>query len=284
MHVSIAGGMENAPERSASLGCRSFQMFMGSPRSWRPPLDPDTAEGARSIAAFRERRGKLSGGVVAGHARYLINLLSSNVALRRKSLDMFLREAVLADRAGAEFFVLHPGQCTGSLAEAEKRLRNALREVLRNTGRVVVLLEGTAQRPDRPGGNLALLGGLAASDERLGLCLDLAHLVAQGYDFRHAGEVDRLLGDVKAACGLAGIRLLHGNDSKFPAGSFRDRHQHVARGALGKKGYLNILSRGVFRRLPWLLETPKTPKGSDRRNLRRLRQLAEEALTWTSIE
>ena len=36
-HVSIAGGIENAPLRARPLGCECFQMFTRSPRGGKPP-------------------------------------------------------------------------------------------------------------------------------------------------------------------------------------------------------------------------------------------------------
>ena len=41
-HVSIAGGIENAPERAANLDCECFQMFTRSPQGGKAPdLTPE---------------------------------------------------------------------------------------------------------------------------------------------------------------------------------------------------------------------------------------------------
>jgi len=36
-HVSIAGGIQNAPQRAADLGCEVFQIFSRSPRGGAAP-------------------------------------------------------------------------------------------------------------------------------------------------------------------------------------------------------------------------------------------------------
>lgn len=39
-HVSIAGGLYNAPERAHALGCETFQMFTRSPQGGKvTPID-----------------------------------------------------------------------------------------------------------------------------------------------------------------------------------------------------------------------------------------------------
>jgi len=39
-HVSIAGGIDKAPERAAQIGCEVFQMFTRSPQGgWVAPLN-----------------------------------------------------------------------------------------------------------------------------------------------------------------------------------------------------------------------------------------------------
>ena len=37
LHVSIAGGVFNAPGNAAAFGCEVFQMFTRSPRGGKPP-------------------------------------------------------------------------------------------------------------------------------------------------------------------------------------------------------------------------------------------------------
>ena len=53
-HVSIAGGVENAPLNAHKIGARAFALFTKNQRQWQAkPLTPE------SIAAFRENLQKV---------------------------------------------------------------------------------------------------------------------------------------------------------------------------------------------------------------------------------
>jgi len=78
--------------------------------------------------------------------------------------------------------------------------------------------------------------------------------------------------------------VFHLNDSKKPLGSRVDRHEHIGQGALGLEPFRRIVNDPRFRRVPMLLETPKTEGRSptqiqidplDERNLTTLRRLIE---------
>ena len=44
-HISIAGGVFNAPENAHRIGCECFQLFTRSPRGGQPkPLTPDVVK------------------------------------------------------------------------------------------------------------------------------------------------------------------------------------------------------------------------------------------------
>ncbi|MEM6315995.1 MAG: deoxyribonuclease IV, partial [Planctomycetota bacterium] len=112
--------------------------------------------------------------------------------------------------------------------------------------------------------------------ERLGVCLDTAHLFAAGYDFRgkkfpvfwkHLGET----------IGHDAIKVMHLNDSKKPLGSRVDRHEHIGLGEIGDEGFAPWLKKRALKKVPKILETPKaeTEGGEDwdAVNLRRLKGL-----------
>jgi deoxyribonuclease IV len=80
-------------------------------------------------------------------------------------------------------------------------------------------------------------------------------------------EFDRWLG-------LEALKVIHLNDSRFPRGSRRDRHQHIGEGQLGLDGFVHLLTDPRLDGLPGLLETPKSDDlHEDRENLARLRAL-----------
>jgi deoxyribonuclease-4 len=89
-HVSIAGGVENAPGNAERIGAKAFAMFTKNQRQWQaPPL------GERSIKAFRENlmRVGIKREHVLPHDGYLINLGNPDPEKRQTSLNAFIDEA-----------------------------------------------------------------------------------------------------------------------------------------------------------------------------------------------
>jgi len=75
--------------------------------------------------------------------------------------------------------------------------------------------------------------------------------------------------------GLRNLAALHVNDSKKPKGSRVDRHEHIGRGAIGRRGFRNLMTDPRLASIPKFLETPKDETlALDRRNLATLRRLA----------
>lgn len=276
-HVSSAGGVSRAPARGAELGATVIQLFTKPVHRWaEPPLAPDEA------AAFRRER-TAAGLVVAGaHDSYLINLATSDPALRRRSRASFEAELRRAADLGLDFVVTHPGNATdGERDSAIARNAEAIAEALAAVpGSFRVLLEGTAGQGSALGATFEELARLldaipAERAPRVGVCLDTAHLWAAGYDL-----VDAFEGVFRAfdeSVGLGRLGLLHLNDSRGRRGSRLDRHEHIGRGALGDAPFRRIMNDPRFAGVPKVLETPKgdDPTRWDRRNLRRLRSLVD---------
>jgi deoxyribonuclease-4 len=75
---------------------------------------------------------------------------------------------------------------------------------------------------------------------------------------------------------LDNVGAFHLNDSKKPLGSRVDRHQHIGEGELGLEPFRFLLNDERFKRVPKVLETPKTVETeSDRKNMAALRGLIE---------
>ena len=86
-HVSIAGGIENAPLRARQLGCECFQMFTRSPRGGKPPELED-----RLLKAFFLNCSEAGISDYYVHTPYFINLASGKENLREKSVDLVREE------------------------------------------------------------------------------------------------------------------------------------------------------------------------------------------------
>ncbi len=115
--------------------------------------------------------------------------------------------------------------------------------------------------------------------DRLGVCLDTCHLFAAGYDLRRTTDYGRMMDQLQRQVTLKKIRCVHINDSKGDCGSRLDRHEHIGRGKIGRRGFRNLLNDHRLARVPKILETPKGTDGRgtdyDKVNLRKLRRWVE---------
>ena len=126
-HMSVAGGVSNAVERAVLHGCESLQIFSKNANRWiGPPLDP------ADVRRFRKRLDETGITPAVSHASYLINLASTNPALRAQSIEALADELDRAHALGLLGVVLHPGTCTsGTEDEALTLIADSIRRCLR---------------------------------------------------------------------------------------------------------------------------------------------------------
>ena len=190
--------------------------------------------------------------------------------MRRKSIDLFVEEVRRCSVLKIPLLVTHPGAHMG---EGEpvglKRVAAALDEVHAAipAGGVTTCLEITAGQGTSLGyklEHLAEIISLAKDPERLAVCFDTAHLFVAGYDFR-GRKYKAFMRDVAATVGIDRVKVWHLNDSKKELGSRVDRHEHIGRGTIGLDGFKPIVRDAAFRKVPKILETPKSKdeKGRD---------------------
>jgi deoxyribonuclease-4 len=273
-HVSIAGGLANAPPRGRKLGCEAIQIFVKNQLQWRAPPLRDS-----EVRAWREALKASGLEPVVVHSTYLINLAATDRAIRRLSREVFLEEIERCERLGIPYLNFHPGAHLGRGPAAGLRtVISALNQACRTTAgyRVQLLIEATAGQGSALGHSFEQLRTLierARVPERLGVCLDTCHLFAAGYDLRSAVAVRATLEEFDRVVGLGRLRAFHLNDSLGALGSRRDRHANIGSGEIGLAGFRALVHDQRLAHLPGLLETP----GGDsdyRRNLRTLRRLA----------
>jgi deoxyribonuclease-4 len=281
--MSVAGGLPRAVERAVAHRCDAFQIFAKNANQWRGRvvLPEETRD-------FRARVQAAGIGPVVSHASYLINLATTNQALRRQSIAAMGDEVDRAEALGLLGVVLHPGCYTqGTEADAPGLIAEALIEVLsdRAGGRTMVLLEHTAGQGTSLGATfeeLATIIEVMGGHLRVGVCLDTCHLLAAGYDVCSPEGYADTFEQFDRLIGFGRLKLFHLNDSKKPLGSRVDRHEHIGKGFLGLEPFRRLDNDRRFRGLPKLLETPKTEgRGPrvvavdplDARNLRTLRRL-----------
>ncbi|MGD0166042.1 MAG: deoxyribonuclease IV [Gaiellaceae bacterium] len=253
-HVSASGGLDKALERMQEIGAEAAQIFVQSPRTWRP-----TNHKPETIERFKSERSRL-GAPVYVHALYLVNLAGENEELYRKSIETMCITMDVACAIESDGVIFHVGSHHGSGFEgALERVAGAMEEILEHTNdRTWLLMENSAGAGGTIGRSLEELTALyerLGRHERLGVCLDSCHLFVSGWDVTDRAELDRLVAELDRQIGLDRLRALHVNDAKAPLGSNRDRHENIGEGVMGEK--LGVfLSHTAFRELSALLETP----------------------------
>jgi len=274
-HVKASGGVWTAIDHAEELDVRAIQFFAGSPRTWKPQLyrEPDAAR-------FRERRAEYGLRFAVIHTIYLINLATTNEEFYEKSVVALVGAVQAAEQLGVEAIVTHIGSHQGAGFEAGlERVREALSRALDQIGdsRVRLLLENTAGAGGTMGVTFEHLAAMIHStgdDERLGVCLDTAHLLASGHELRTAEALDATLSSFATTVGLDRLVMVHLNDSKSALGSNRDRHENIGEGEIGREAMRLIVNHPAFADIPGILEVPGYDgEGPDAANLDTLRAL-----------
>jgi deoxyribonuclease IV len=268
--------------KAAELGANTFQIFSASPRMWRA-READ-AQQIRLLEAARERYS-LSPLVI--HVNYLVNLASLDPTIRGKSIQCFRGEIERAAAIGAEYLVLHPGSYRGSsvdegIAAFVLGLRDAAAGL--RAPKLTILLENTVGAGCHLGSRFEELQSMRELARDLmelpvGFCLDTCHLYAAGFDISTAAGLRRTVRECEATLGLSHVHVIHANDSKGALGARIDRHENIGEGKIGTEGFRRILTHPKLRTKPFILETPVTKPGDDRKNLDTLKRLAARTST-----
>ncbi|MFI5180800.1 MAG: deoxyribonuclease IV [Thermoanaerobaculia bacterium] len=275
-HMSAAGGLAKAVERAVDVTCRALQVFTKNASQWAgKALDREDSAAFRAAAA--------AAGILplVSHAAYLINLASPDAATRRRSLSALVDEILRCDAAGIPHLVLHPGSHGGDGEDAGlDRISRGLDEAAKKTpgSQTTILLETAAGQGASLGHTFEQLAEIrrrTSSKARVAFCLDTCHVWAAGYDVVTRDGWRRMLDEADRTIGLAGILVIHANDSKKGRSCRVDRHERIGLGTIGEAGFANLMTEPAFVKVPKILETPKDETGDwDRAGLATLRRLA----------
>ena len=239
-HVSIAGGIPNAPARAADLGCEVFQMFTRSPQGGpAPKLTPEI------VKQFKEEMEKWGQENCYIHAPYYINFASSKKTIRSASARVVREELERGGLIGSKYVMFHPGSAKDM--EREEAIKITAEGVARvmdgYKGTTELLLEVSAGAGNVMGDTFEELAEIIKlSGYDLGVCLDSAHIFASGYDIKSKEGFKKTVEIIKKTVGLNKIKLIHSNDSKIELGGRKDRHDHIGDGKIGKEGFVNLVA------------------------------------------
>lgn len=256
-HVSISGGIAQAPLRAHKLGCEGFQIFNTSPRTWRQfHISP------REKELFRAAVEQYSVGPVFIHTIYLTNLASSTPRFWELSVQTVIDALYVGRELGAAAVVTHIGSPKeDGFRLGLERVHEALRRILYTTGGEKfprLCLEFSAGTGNHIGKTFSDLQTLLEpfGDHRLGITLDTAHLFASGIALRTPEELEAIITSCEQTVGLERVEFIHLNDSKVPLGGGADRHEDIGKGEIGVAALKRFVQHPKLRGFPMILETP----------------------------
>ncbi|HEY8415321.1 MAG TPA: deoxyribonuclease IV [Thermaerobacter sp.] len=277
-HLSVAKGFPAAADMAARVEANALQFFPRNPRGGR-----QRAVDEEERAAWERRRDEVGLRFVIAHIPYTVNLASPKEGPFEFACRVLREDLERCLLVGAHAAVCHPGSFVeGGVEEGIGRIVRAIEPVLpllEQPDAPWLLLETMSGQGSEIGGELAHLREILERlgwPARVGVCLDTCHLFAAGYDWRDPAEVERLVDDLDRLIGWERVRALHLNDSKFPCGSRRDRHEKMGQGHIGREGFANVLRHPRLGRLPMLLETPVERDREYGDEIRWVRQLYRE--------
>lgn len=273
-HVSIGGGVANAPINAKALGSTGFGLFVKNQRQWTA-----APYAAADVEAFKRQMTAdgYTAAQVMPHAGYLINLANPDEAAHAKSMASLLDELRRCMALGLDKLNLHPGSHLHLITPqaACDRIAVSINVALAQTSGVTVVIENTAGS----GGNLgsvfeelkAMIDGVD-DKRRVGVCLDTMHTFAAGFDIRTRDGFLRTMEHFDKTVGMKYLRGLHLNDSKVGLNAHVDRHESLGAGLLGMEVFKCIMTDKRFENMPLVLETPNEELWAQ--EIRQLRELA----------
>ncbi len=267
-HISIAGGIFNAPENAGKLDCEVIQIFTRSPRGGKAPeFTPEVIKKFKSAI----KQNKIKNTYI--HTPYYINFASANNRISHGSISAVRDELERGSLIGAKYIMTHLGTAKDlEQKEAIKKTIKLLKKTLEDyKGKTKLILENSAGAGEIIGGNLKELSEIISgvnSPSIAGICLDTQHSFASGYDWRN---FNKTIEKIDQEIGINKIKLIHANDSLTECGSNKDRHAHIGEGEIGLEAFKNITAFAKKNNIDMILETKHDKVMKDIKLLKKLR-------------
>ena len=273
-HMPTHSNAAKAAQIASQIGCTSIQIFASNPTGWRP-----TAGNPASQVAFAQATRDYGLDPVVIHAPYLINLASPDEVIWRKSISLLRWTLQRGELLGAAYVVFHTGSHKGSGVDAGlARIAEAIALILPETPpHIMLLLENDVGGGHSLGHSFEhiamVLNVLPQYEDRLGVCLDTAHLWGAGHDISTADSVQQLLQHFDDIIGLKRLKVIHLNDTVMALGSHRDVHSRLGEGIIGEEGMRALLCDLRLDHVAVLLETPIKTNEQDKEQLEKAKEL-----------
>jgi len=271
-HVSISGGVENAPLNAMAIGAKAFAMFTKNQRQW--VAKPLTQESIEAFKTNLEKSGILSNHILP-HDSYLINLGSPDIEKLEKSQKAFIDELIRCHQLGLDKLNFHPGSHLQKISKKDPKyheklltaefecldlIAESMNLVIEQTKDIDVklVIENTAGQGSNLGykfEHLAYLIDKVKDKSRVGVCLDTCHTFTSGYDLRTKEVYEETMKEFDKMVGFEYLMGMHINDSKPKLGSRVDRHHSLGKGELGWDTFRWIMNDDRLDGIPLILET-----------------------------
>ena len=256
-HVSIAGGVENAPLNAHGIGATGFAMFTKNQRQW---FAPELSQ--LSIDAFKAMCAEYGypPESILPHDSYLINLGNPDPEALAKSRESFIGELRRCAALGLDRLNFHPGSHLKKITEEQciELIAESINIALRETDGVTAVIENTAGQGSNMGYRFEHLAGIISlvdDKSRVGVCLDTCHSFAAGYDLSSREACEATFAEFDRIVGFKYLRGMHLNDALKPLGSRIDRHSDLGKGYIGLECFKYIMGDSRFDGMPLTLET-----------------------------
>lgn len=256
-HVSMAGGIENAPKNAHAIGATAFALFTKNQRQW--VAKPYTS---KNIDLFNERMEEYgyTAGQVLPHDGYLINLGNPDDDKREQSLEAFIDELQRCAQLGLTCLNMHPGSHLKKISPSEclALIAQSINSALDKTTGVSVLIENTAGQGTNLGYTFEQIAEIIdqiEDKERIGVVFDTCHAFAAGYDLRTQNSTDAVFKEFDNTIGLHYLKGMHLNDAKSKFESRVDRHHSLGEGHIGLEPFKYIMNASFCENIPLVLET-----------------------------
>jgi len=256
-HVSSSGGVFNAPINANEIGAKGFAMFTKNQKRWdAKPLDDKT------INKFKEKMQEFgyTADMILPHDSYLINLGHPEKQKEQKSLNAFIDELKRVEQLGLKYLNFHPGSHLKQISEEEciEKIANNLNIALKETNSAIAVIETTAGQGSNLGykfEHLKDIISMVEDKERIGVCIDTAHIFAAGYDIRTKDAYEKTMNKFDEVVGFKYLKGMHLNDSKAKFSSRVDRHHSLGEGEIGLDAFKFIMNDKRIDNIPLVLET-----------------------------
>ena len=271
-HVSISGGVFNAPLNAAAIGAEVFQIFTRSPHGGKVlPLTDEI------IGLFKQNLEHTGIPSFYVHTPYFINFASNTKRIQHGSVSVVRQELERSSQLGGKFVMTH----LGSYKDLGKKLGfdlvvDGLSKVLSGyEGETKLLIENSAGSGEVVGSSFEEIAEIINHPKLkkfdIGICYDTQHAFASGYDERTEEAVRKTFSLFDKTIGLKKIRMFHCNDSLVEFRKHTDRHEHIGVGKIGIEGFKNIFSLFKDHGADFILETKHDKVAADLETVKNLR-------------